>query len=113
LYLIFLCATVFSPVDPNSDGIFGFIRITGFAERFLNLFLLMPLAILTRISYRHLSFRFILFLCILTSVGIETIQLSIPGRVSDPIDVLTNCMGAGFSLLVFRRFAQKRSTYRP
>ena len=83
---------------------FGFIQISGLTERFLNLFLLMPLAILTKISYNQLSFRTILFICIATSAGIEIIQLTIPGRISDPIDVLTNSIGALFAVAGFKKF---------
>jgi glycopeptide antibiotics resistance protein len=83
---------------------FGFIQITGLTERFLNLYLLMPLAVLTKISYNQLSFRTILIICISTSAGIELIQLLIPGRISDPIDVLTNSLGALFAVVGFKRF---------
>jgi glycopeptide antibiotics resistance protein len=82
---------------------FGFIQITGLIERFLNLFLLMPLAILTKISYSQVSFRTIMIICISTSAGIELIQLTIPGRFSDPIDVLTNSLGALFALAGLKR----------
>jgi len=102
-YLICLCAIVFTPIDPNSDGLFGFIQITGLTERFLNLFLLMPLAILTKICYSQLSFRTVLIICISTSAGIELIQLLIPGRVSDPIDVITNGLGAILTLIYMKR----------
>jgi glycopeptide antibiotics resistance protein len=103
-YLICLCTIVFTPVDPNSAGLFGFIQITGLTERFLNLFLLMPLAVLTKISYSQLSFKTILIICISTSAGIELIQLLIPGRVSDPIDVITNGLGALFAAAGFKKF---------
>jgi glycopeptide antibiotics resistance protein len=110
-YLICLCAIVFTPVDPNSAGIFGFIQITGLIERFLNLFLLMPLAILTKISYKQLSFRTILIICIATSAGIELIQLTIPGRISDPIDVLTNSLGALLALTGIWKLTMKPTTH--
>lgn len=102
---------MFTPVDPNSNGIFGFVQIDGFYERLLNLFLLMPLAFLTKICYSRLTSRTIFLICTCTSAGIEVIQLFIPGRVSDLVDVLANSLGAGCSLLVFRRFGQKRSTH--
>jgi glycopeptide antibiotics resistance protein len=112
LYLISLSAIVFTPVDPNSDGLFGVIQISGPTERFLNLFLLVPLAILTKISYNQFSLRTIVIICTCTSAGIEVIQTLIPGRVSDLVDVFTNSFGAGCGLLVFWRFTQKRSTHR-
>ena len=111
-YLICLCAIVFTPIDPNSAGLFGFIQIAGLTERFLNLFLLVPLGILTKISYNQFSLRIIVIICTCTSAGIEVIQLIIPGRVSDLVDVFANSLGVACGLLVFRRFTQKRSTHR-
>lgn len=100
--MISLGAIVFTPVDPNSEGLFGFIQISGVTERFLNLFLLMPLVVLTRISFPQLSFRTVMLACMLTSSGIEIIQLVIPGRVSDPVDVFANSLGAFLALNAMR-----------
>ena len=100
--MISLGAIVFTPVDPNSDGLFGFIQINGVTERFLNLFLLMPLAVFTRISFPQLSFRTVVLACMLTSSGIEIIQLVIPGRVSDHVDVFANSLGAFLALNAMR-----------
>jgi glycopeptide antibiotics resistance protein len=110
-YLICLCLIVFTPVDPNSAGLFGFIQVTGLTERFLNLFLLVPLAVLTKISYSQLSFKTILIICISTSAGIELIQLMIPGRVSDPIDVITNGLGALIALMGIWKLTMKPTTH--
>jgi VanZ family protein len=40
--------------------------------------------------------------CMLTSSGIEIIQLVIPGRVSDPVDVFANSLGAFLALNAMR-----------
>ena len=106
IYLISLSAIVFTPVDTNSNGIFGFIQVSGVAERFLNLFLLIPLAIFIRFSYRQLSLKAILIICICTSAGIELIQLAIPGRVSDLVDVLMNSFGALCALTGIKRYTK-------
>ena len=71
----------------------------------------MPLGILTKISYNQFSLRIIVIICTCTSAGIEVIQLIIPGRVSDLVDVFANSLGVACGLLVFRRFTQKRSTH--
>jgi glycopeptide antibiotics resistance protein len=109
--LIALGAIVFTPVDPNSNGIFGFIQVSGVAERFLNLFLLMPLAVLTRICYSQLSLKAILVICICSSAGIEIIQIAIPGRVSDLVDVAANSSGALLALAGIRRVVRHISTH--
>jgi VanZ family protein len=113
LYLISLGAIVFTPVDPNSDGLFGFIQISGFTERFLNLFLLLPLAIFIRIFFPQISFRTVLLACMLTSSGIEIIQLFIPGRVSDLVDVLANSFGAFLGLAAMSKVVKIPSTHAP
>ncbi len=109
--MISLGAIVFTPVDPNSDGIFGFIQISGVTERFLNLFLLVPLAVLTRISFPQLSFRTVLLICVSTSSVIEIVQLLIPGRVSDLVDVVANGLGAFLGLALMSRIAKIPPTH--
>jgi glycopeptide antibiotics resistance protein len=109
--LISLGAIVFTPVDPNSDGLFGFIQISGVTEKFLNLFLLVPLAVFTRISFPQLSFRTVLLICVSTSSVIEIVQLLIPGRVSDLVDVFANSLGAFLGLALMSRIAKFPSTH--
>ena len=102
-YLIALGLVVFTPVNSNSDGIFGFIHISGALEKFLNLFLLVPMAIFLWILYLRRSPMSIFAICLLTSLGIELIQLMIPGRVTDPLDVFTNITGVACALIAFKR----------
>jgi glycopeptide antibiotics resistance protein len=71
----------------------------------------MPLAVLTKISYSQLSFKTILIICISTSAGIELIQLMIPGRISDPIDVITNSVGALLALMAMWKRTMKPPTH--
>ena len=71
----------------------------------------MPLAILTKISFSRLSFRTIMIICISTSAGIELIQLMIPGRISDPIDVITNSVGALLALMALWKRTMKPTTH--
>jgi glycopeptide antibiotics resistance protein len=49
--------------------------------------------------YLRISPRTIFAICLLTSLAIELIQLRIPGRVNDPIDVLMNTFGALLALI--------------
>jgi glycopeptide antibiotics resistance protein len=109
--LISLGAIVFTPVDPNSDGLFGFIQISGVTERFLNLFLLVPLAVFTRISLSQLSFQTVLLICVSTSTAIEIVQLLIPGRLSDLVDVFANSLGAFLVLALISWIAKASSTH--
>ena len=105
IYLIALGWVVFTPADPNSNGLFVFIHISGSLERFLNLFLLVPMAIfLWNISPRRTSTA-IFEICLLTSLAIELVQIEIPGRVSDPIDVFTNITGVACALIAFKKLS--------
>ena len=105
VYLIALGWVVLTPANPNSNGIFGFIQISGILERFLNLFLLVPMTIFLMKIFPKKSPRAIFAVCLLTSLTIELIQLRIPGRVSDPIDVLTNSTGAASTLMYSKKMA--------
>ena len=55
------------------------------------------------ILFLKISLKAAFAICLLTSLGIELIQLGIPGRVSDPTDVLTNSVGAAFALIYTMR----------
>jgi glycopeptide antibiotics resistance protein len=94
---------VLTPVDPNSAGLFGFFKINGAPERVLNVFLLVPLAFFSKIIWLKVSSKAIFAICLLTSFGIEVGQLGISGRVSDPIDVITNSLGAFLALIYIQR----------
>ena len=48
-----------------------------------------------------------MIICISTSAGIELIQLMIPGRISDPIDVITNSVGAFLALMAMSKRTMK------
>ena len=99
LYLIALATIVFTPTDPTSGSLLGFILITGFPERFLNLFLLTPIAIYFATGARVRSPKSISVGCILLSAAIEFTQLFIPGRVSDWADLILNSLGVVVALV--------------
>lgn len=105
-----MAVVVFTPTNPDTQEAFGFFHITGILERTLNLFLLVPLAILTRICYRQRSLRAIFIICISTSISIELVQVVIPGRVSDPIDVMINSAGALCTLIGIKQIAREQGT---
>ena len=96
---------MFSPVDANSEGLFGFIHISGVLERFLNLFLLVPMVIFLWILYLRRFPISIFAICLLTSLTFELIQLRIPGRVTDPIDVFTNITGVASALIALKKLS--------
>jgi VanZ family protein len=52
-----------------------------------------------------------MIICISTSAGIELIQLMIPGRISDPIDVITNSVGALLALMAMWKRTMKPPTH--
>ena len=52
-----------------------------------------------------------MIICISTSAGIELIQLMIPGRISDPIDVITNSVGALLALMALWKRTMKPTTH--
>ena len=104
--MITLGWVVFTPADPNSKELFGIIQLTGVLERFLNLFLLVPLAVFLWILFLRISLKVAFAICLLTSLVIEIAQLRIPGRVSDPIDVFTNTLGAA-CFLIYANWKEK------
>ena len=102
VYLVSLGWVVFTPVASNSNGLFGFIQISGALERFLNLFLLVPMAIFMLKIYPKKSPKTIFAICLLTSLVIELVQIRIPGRVSDPVDLVINSAGVACTLIYAR-----------
>jgi glycopeptide antibiotics resistance protein len=57
------------------------------------------MAIFLRILFLRISLKAAFAICFFISLGIEIAQLRIPGRVSDPIDVLTNTLGAACAVI--------------
>jgi glycopeptide antibiotics resistance protein len=102
IYLIALATIVFTPTDPTSESLLGFISITGFPERFLNLFLLTPIAIYFATGAKVRSHKSISVGCILLSATIEFTQLFIPGRISDWADLILNSLGVVVALVAIR-----------
>jgi glycopeptide antibiotics resistance protein len=92
-YLLVLMSIVWTPVSSDSGALLGLLRIEGPLERILNLLLLTPLPILLIKNFGNLSKFLLLFSGPLVSITIEAVQNFIPGRVSDPIDIVLNSLG--------------------
>jgi glycopeptide antibiotics resistance protein len=100
-YLVVLSYVAFTPVNPESEGGFPWIfSVSSTMERFLNFFLLMPLPILVYLVYRKIKIIYLYLMGPMLSLSIETIQLWIPGRVSDWRDFLLNSAGSSVVALV-------------
>jgi glycopeptide antibiotics resistance protein len=92
-YLLALMSIVWTPVSSDSGALLGLFRIEGPLERILNLLLLTPLPFLLIKNFGNLSKFLLLFSGPLVSITIEAVQNFIPGRVSDPIDIVLNSLG--------------------
>jgi glycopeptide antibiotics resistance protein len=84
---------VWTPVSEESGALLGLFRIEGNLERFLNLLLLSPLPVLLKRSFIRIPTSVLLLTGPLLSVTIEMVQIFVPGRVSDLIDVALNSFG--------------------
>lgn len=110
-YLISLSILVFTPRSQSSSKFLGLVEIPWIAEKFLNLFLLMPLFYFVyRIFPRINLFRILLF-CSTISVFIELIQVFIPGRIPDIYDVLTNSLGALIIMIHIKKSESEQLNY--
>lgn len=104
VYVLLLALVLLTPNLNGKGAFWGLITITGTLERALNLLLFTPMPILLSISFLQIGLVAIRTIGVLTPIAIEFIQLYIPGRVSDPVDVLTNSLGFLVSLFLWRRF---------
>ena len=85
--------TVLTPSDGIKGKLFGILRIEGMLERILNIFLLIPLAILIAYSFSRIPKWQKWIFGPVVSISIEISQKFIPGRISDLIDVGMNSLG--------------------
>jgi len=104
IYVLLLALVLLTPNLDGKGAFWGLIAITGTLERALNLLLFTPMPILLIISFPQIGLVALRTIGVLTPIAIEFIQLYIPGRVSDPVDVLTNSLGFLVSLFLWRRF---------
>ena len=105
-YLIALFLVVFLPGSPDSNGIFGLQNLPWEIEKFLNLFLLIPLFFFLEKLNLCYSTNLRFLIAFLSSCFIETIQLWIPYRVSDLSDVIVNSTGVLIFVLLRVKFGQ-------
>ena len=74
-----------------------------------NYLLLFPLALLISWVFSTWTFIARLICSVLISGFIEISQIWIPGRVSDPVDFLSNVLGAAIGLLVYETWLRRKS----
>ena len=92
-YLILLAFAVFTPVDSGGSSWIGLIGANPLWEKLINLGLLAPLSVfIYRMGARLTNIQNAIVIFVFSGT-IETIQLFIPGRVSDPLDVALNLVG--------------------
>lgn len=103
LYLSLLVIVVFTPNNGDSGNLFGLLRIEGMLEQFLNIFLLVPLALLILFSESRILTRYLWIWGPTVSTIIEIIQRYIPGRVSDWMDLAMNSLGYFLTIILFTR----------
>ena len=93
LYLFTLAIAVFTPVQVGSNGWIALIGANLLLEKLINLGLLAPLSFFVYRLGARLSTIQNASVLLLISGTIESIQLFIPGRVSDLLDVALNLLG--------------------
>jgi glycopeptide antibiotics resistance protein len=74
-----------------------------------NYFLLFPFALLISWVFSTWTFVTRFFCSVLISGFIEITQIWIPGRVSDPVDFLSNVLGAAIGLLLYETWLRRKS----
>ncbi len=100
VYLMVLSLIVLTPNAGEAGLVFGIVSLTKTLERILNTFLLMPLPVLLLNSFPKVKRTYVIVLGPALTCSIETIQLFVPGRVTDLWDVATNSIGYFLALLV-------------
>ena len=103
IYIVVLMTLVWTPVK-ESDGLFlGLFSVGPMLEKFLNVWLLMPLPILMALALVKSSWRGMWVLGTGVSGVIEVVQMWIPGRVPDLMDVVLNTGGYLVGLWLVKR----------
>jgi len=92
----------------NSGTLHDAFYYEGSGQWLGNFMMLIPLALLVTLIVPKMKSQNVFLICLLTSVTIESIQLFIPGRVSDWRDILVNTLGVVVTL-VAAKFMNKKS----
>lgn len=69
-------------------------------ERAANVLLFVPAGVLLCALLPRTSRWLVWLLCVAASVGVEAVQLLLPGRYATPVDVVTNATGAAVGVLL-------------
>lgn len=77
-------------------------------EMAANVLLFVPVAVLLAGAFPRLSGALVWLLCTVTSLGVETVQLVLPGRESTMRDVVLNSAGALIGVLLHHLLTRRR-----
>ena len=72
---------------------------TGDVERAANVLLFVPLGLLLCFTLPGAPRLLVWLLCVAVSASVEVAQVFLPGRLSTPVDVVTNSTGAALGVL--------------
>lgn len=108
-YVAFLAAATLgaSPSAFFTEGAAGVRGIEGLGwvttsdvERTANVLLFIPAGLLLGHLLPRTSRWLVWLICVAVSLGVEAVQLPLPGRDATPIDVVTNSAGAAIGVLL-------------
>ena len=106
IYLLVVALIVFSPADDSGTGFLDRLgELLGepayvALEFTANIAMFVPFGVLVRVAFARLPWWAVLLLGVATTVTIELVQTTLPGRYSTLSDVIANTLGTAAGLLV-------------
>ena len=106
IYLLVVAFIVFSPADDSGTGFLDRLgELLGepayvALEFTANIAMFVPFGVLVRVAFARLPWWAVLLLGFATTVTIELVQTTLPGRYSTLSDVIANTLGTAAGLLI-------------